>query len=514
MIRHHPYFAGARPLSFLCGHQFPTVPKTSDRITERLSEQIGEHRFAMWFGQADITVDGTRVQVKAHSQFVADWINHRFNRELRAVASETLGSDADVRISVETRDAPRRHEQPSEGDRGARSNRPPAPDRDRGRRSTPPRPARQLGGGFASLDDFIVGASNRLAWSAATQLGDEGERSSVSPLFIHGGCGLGKTHLLQGICRRAAERMGDRSRIRYVTGEQFTNEYIMAVQTGSMDRFRRAHRGLRLLAIDDVHFLANKKKTQAEFLHTLDAIGLTGARLALASDEHPSTIARFSEGLVSRFLSGMVVEIEEPDPATRLELVRQLATRRDLQLSDAAARLIASNCPGSVRELQGMLTRLEAMQMLDPAQVQAADADQMLIPGIDEFGRRIIGSTTVQRLLQHRALDRTIHVTLSDIMEAVCTKTGVTRDDLTGRARHRRISLARAMFAYLAREMTTRSYPEIGRALGRNNHSSVHAAAKRLARTLDENPLVEFNRSEPPLDLLQAMAEIRRRLRA
>ena len=490
------------------------MPKTTDRITERLSKHIGEHRFAMWFGQADITVDGTKVQVKAHSQFVADWINHRFNRALRTVVNETLGSDADVQVSVETRDAPRRHEQPSEGKRGARSNRPSAPDRDRGRRSTPPGPRRDLGGGFASLDDFIVGSSNRLAWSAAIQLGDEAERSAVSPLFIHGGCGLGKTHLLQGICRRAAERLGDRSRIRYVTGEQFTNEYIMAVKSGSMDQFRRAHRGLRLLAIDDVHFLANKKKTQAEFLHTLDAIELTGARLALASDEHPHTIARFSKGLVSRFLSGMVVEIEEPDPVTRLELVRQLAARRSLQLSDAAARLIASNCPGSVRELLGMLTRLEAMQMLDPAQVQAADADQMLIPGIDEFGRRIIGTATVQRLLQHRALDRTIHVTLADIMEAVCVKTGVTRDDMTGRARHRRISLARAMFAYLAREMTTRSYPEIGRALGRNNHSSVHAAAKRLTRTLEKNPLVEFSGNEPALDLLQAMAEIRRQLRA
>ena len=492
------------------------VPQTSDTITRRLSEHIGEHRYAMWFGQTDISVDGARVEIQARTQFVADWINHRFNRTLRSVAQEALGTAADVHVTVNTKTPPAagRHEQPREGDRGARSTRPSAPDRDRGRRPTPPgMQSASRGPGLASLDGFVVGESNRLAWSATCRLAEEGEQSSVSPLFIHGGCGLGKTHLLQGLCRRAAERMGDRSRIRYVTGEQFTNEYITAIQEGSMDRFRKAHRGLRLLAIDDVHFLSNKKKTQVEFLHTLDAIELTGARLALASDEHPHDITRFSKGLVSRFLCGMVVEIDEPDPATRLALVQQLAVRRSLHLSESAARLLATNCPGSVRELLGILTRLEAMQMLDPAQVHAADASQMLIPGIDEFGRRMIGSATIHRLLEHRALDRTVHVTLAMIMDVVCQRLGVTRDDLTGTARHRRISLGRSLVAYLAREMTTRSYPEIGRALGRNNHSSVHAAANRLTRTLEEEPRIVLDRQEAPIDLVQLLGEIRKELR-
>lgn len=491
------------------------MPQTSDTITRRISEHLGEHRYAMWFGETDITVDGSDVRIRARSQFVADWINHRFNRTLRSVVQNELGETADIHVTVDTKTPPasRRHEQPQEGDRGARSTRPSAPDRDRGRRPAPPGTYGSRHGGLANLDEFIVGDCNRLAWSAACRLADEGDRSTVSPLFIHGGCGLGKTHLLQGICRRAAARFGDRARIRYVTGEQFTNEYITAIQKGSMDQFRQAHRGLRLLAIDDVHFLSNKKKTQSEFLHTLDAIGLTGARLALASDEHPHDIARFSKGLVSRFLSGMVVEVEEPDPSTRLQLVQRLAERRSLHLSESAARMLATNCPGSVRELVGALTRLEAMQMLDPSQLHAADADQMLIPGIDEFGRRMIGSPTIHRLLEHRALDRSVHVTLSMILDAVCRRLGVTRDDLTGPARHRRISLGRALVAFLARELTTRSYPEIGRSLGRNNHSSVHAAAKRLASSLEDEAEIQLDRQEPPVNLSQLLGELRKDLR-
>ena len=273
------------------------MPQTSDTITRRISEHLGEHRYAMWFGETDITVDGSDVRIRARSQFVADWINHRFNRTLRSVVQDELGATADIHVTVDTKTPPasRRHEQPQEGDRG--------------RRPSPPGTSGSRHSGLANLDEFIVGDCNRLAWSAACRLADEGDRSTVSPLFIHGGCGLGKTHLLQGICRRAAARFGDRARIRYVTGEQFTNEYITAIQKGSMDTFRQAHRGLRLLAIDDVHFLSNKKKTQSEFPHTLDAIGLTGARLALASDEHPHDIARFSKGLVSRFLGGRLVSL-------------------------------------------------------------------------------------------------------------------------------------------------------------------------------------------------------------
>lgn len=490
------------------------VKSTSDTITRRLSEQIGEHRFAMWFGEASIRIDGHRLEILAETRFVADWINHNFTSDLRVVAEKELGSSADVHIAVASRTttASHRHDLPRNGAQEAPAQRPAAPDRDRGRR--PSLPGRRLDSS-TTLDSFVVGPSNQLAWSAATRLAEEDNRSSVSPLFIHGGCGLGKTHLLRGICRRCIELDGDASRIRYVTGEQFTNEYITAIRDGSVDRFRRSYRHVRLLAIDDVHFLSNKTRTQAEFLHTLDAIELTGARLALASDEHPHDIERFSKGLVSRFLCGMVVEVELPDSETRRALVRSLADRRHLRLTDAAVELLATRCPGSVRELQGALNRLEAMRMLDPDRLPSYDPEQLMIPGLDDPGHGMISSTMIQRMLKAHGQERTSPVKIEKVIEAVCQRIGVTREELAGRSRHRRISLARSLIAFLAREMTTHSYPEIARALGRTNHSSVHAAANRLTRSIEMEPYVNLGESRDEterIDLVILLDELRRQI--
>jgi chromosomal replication initiation ATPase DnaA len=159
---------------------------------------------------------------------------------------------------------------------------------------------------------------------------------------------------------------------------------------------------------------------------------------------------------------------------------------------------------------------LEAMQILDPEHLPHVDSSQMLIPGFDEFGRRRIGSMTIQRLVEHRALDRKVHVSIPMIVDATCQRLGVTGEELTGRSRHRRISLARAVIAYLARELTTLSYPEIARAMGRNNHSSVHAGARRLARSIDSEPRIVLDGHKgggDTIDLVQLLDGLRRTIR-
>jgi chromosomal replication initiator protein len=319
---------------------------------------------------------------------------------------------------------------------------------------------------FRRLEDFVVGESNRLAFAASEQFGD-GSAEAPSILFIHGECGVGKTHLIQGICRRRLER-APRQVIRYVTAEQFTNEYIASVRAGTLDDFRKRLRRVDLLAIDDIHFFANKTATQAEFLHTIDAIDLTGARIALVSDEHPRHIRRFSQSLVSRFLSGMVVKIERPDRSTRVELVRRLARDRGLDLTTAAEDAVAGRCAGSIREVEGAITRLGALVELDGLRGQ-------------------IGPGTVERLLGDEANLATgaQPIRLGKIVEGVCERLRVSREDLLGSGRHARTVVARGMVAHLARELTTHSYPEIARALGRDTHSAVHTAAKRLRAMID-----------------------------
>ena len=401
--------------------------QTEECVREALRAAIGPHRFGLWFDNGTaVSVREGAIEVRAANTYVCDWINRHFREALESAAVKAFGTPGEVIVSV------------SEG------------------------------GEVEATAATAAAAreSNRLGFAASEQLGD-GSAEAPSILFIHGECGVGKTHLIQGICRRRLER-APRQVVRYVTAEQFTNEYIASVRAGTLDDFRKRLRRVDLLAIDDIHFFANKTATQAEFLHTIDAIDLTGARIALVSDEHPRHIRRFSQSLVSRFLSGMVVKIERPDRSTRVELVRRLARDRGLDLTTAAEDAVAGRCAGSIREVEGAITRLGALVELDGIRGQ-------------------IGPGTVERLLGDEAALATgaQPIRLGKIVEGVCERLRVSREDLLGSGRHARTVVARGMVAHLARELTTHSYPEIARALGRDTHSAVHTAAKRLRAMID-----------------------------
>ncbi|MDG2093771.1 MAG: DnaA/Hda family protein [Phycisphaerales bacterium] len=435
---------------------------TTDSITDLLAKRLGQRRHAMWFGQANLELNDTGLAVEAGSQFAADWINAHFERDLEQVAQDVVGGPVRVSISV-------RSDRPGpDGNDDSPQTLPPAREERR-----PQRPRRRTFSNHHKLEDFIVGPSNELAWSAASRIAGEAGPSPVSPLFIHGGCGLGKTHLLQGVCRRYREQFGQQDPIRYLTGEQFTNEYIASVRENKIDEFRRSMRRLSLLAIDDIHFLSDKTKTQAEFLHTLDAIHLTGSRIVLASDAHPHQIRSFTKGLVSRFLSGMVVEIERPCRHTRRTLVNRFADHRGLRMDESAVEVVTSHCVGSVREIQGAMTRLSALM-----QVRGS-------------GSNHVPADTVSQVFQN-AWESTQPITLDRIVETVCDHLNLTKADLASRDRGTRVSLGRGLIACLARRMTDYSYPEIARSLGRRNHSSAHAAARRIEAMVEDKTKVRL----------------------
>ncbi len=458
-------------------------------LREQVAIAIGSHRYALWFENGtSLRLRAACVEVTAANSYVCDWITRHFRQTLLTTACALLGVEATCSVTV---DAGVIAQTPSSAVASARggsklvsqdapngsSNSPHATSvastanqsvdgavsantADTRRRSTAPARASRVAS-LRRLEDFVVGESNRLAHAASQQIGD-GAPESPAILFIHGECGVGKTHLIQGLCRRRSERAPNHV-IKYVTAEQFTNEYIAAVREGSLEAFRKSLRRVDLLAIDDIHFFANKTATQAEFLHTIDAIDLSGARVALVSDEHPRHIRRFNQSLVSRFLSGMVVKVERPDRATRVALVQRLARERGLDMTTAAEDAVAGRCAGSIREIEGAITRLGALVELDGVRGQ-------------------IGPGTVERLLgqEAAAANGSAPIRLGAILEAVCERLRVSREDLLGSGRHARTVVARGVVAHLARELTTHSYPEIARALGRDTHSAVHTAAKRL----------------------------------
>jgi chromosomal replication initiator protein len=481
--------------------ELATASDAARAFCSELSDAIGPHRFGLWFenGTSAQARDGAIV-VSAANAYVADWIGRNFRDAMQRAADKALGSGTVVSVEVAASDVERalgavdaaEHSERAAHRRRALDRGRPAPASGVGDGPTtahareddalartyapepldtagrPRAPGAQRPATLRRLEDFVVGESNRLAYAASTQIA-EGAPDAPGILFLHGDCGVGKTHLLQGIVRRRTQR-SPRQVVRYVTAEQFTNEYIAAVRDGSLEQFRKRLRRVDLLAIDDIHFFANKSATQAEFLHTIDAIDLTGARVALVSDEHPRHIRKFSQSLVSRFLSGMVVRVERPDRETRSQLVRRLARERGLDLTTAAEDLVAGRCAGSIREIEGAITRLGALVELDGVRGQ-------------------IGPGTVERLLGQDgpASGSSAPIRLGRIVEVVCDRLRVSREDLLGNGRHARTVVARGMVAHLARELTTHSYPEIARALGRDTHSAVHAAAKRLKSLIESD---------------------------
>lgn len=458
-----------------------------DRIGREVQRRVGSRRWDMWFDRTtDFQVKGSHLRIEADSRFVADWIERHFREAIHTAARGELGDSASIELAVRLRsgaaapetDHPRRRKD--------------APRRESG---SPRRNTRQTSDRNApSLDGFQVGDSNRLAFDAASRVADAIDGASTM-LFIHGECGIGKTHLLRGLCQRRRD-FQPRAKVRYATGEQFTNEYIAAVRSSKLDAFRKQLRRLDLLAIDDVHFLSNKNATQSEFLHTVDALAMSGSTVVVASDAHPRLIGRFSGPLVSRFLSGMVVRVERPDRELRVRLVQRLAEERSLAFTDSALETVAGRCVSSVREIFGALTRLEALARLD---------------GVAP--REPIGSLAVERaLVEEPVSSGGKPIRLSRIIEVVCNEIGVNRDELLSSGRHRKVVLARGLCAYLARELTNACFPEIASALGRTTHSTVHTADRRTRKQLEEDIRVP-DIGDEPIRLRDLVDQIRRELR-
>jgi chromosomal replication initiator protein len=412
----------------------------------------------MWFADASITVEEGVLRVGAASRFQADWIERRYGSDLQDVAASSGGRSTDIYVL-----------EPAEPTESAAAGEPA-----QASAKVAPRPGRRL----LALDDMVVGPCNQLAWTATMAMVDGAEAAHMSPLFIHGECGVGKTHLLQGLCRRfKAKHPGEP--MRYMTGEDFTNQYIQAVRHNQLERFRNTMRKLQLLAIDDVHFVAGKTRTQDEILHTLDAMRLTGARMVLASDAPPDVIKRFNKALASRCTSGMLAGVDPPGPDTRRNITHRLAMQRGLTITARAMDVIVGQCSG-VREIQGLLARVGAVRTIRGGEVAIDDAD-------------------VRRAMGHTASTDGRPITLASLLEATCTTMGIARGDLTGRSRTARLATARGLMAVLARECTPASYPDIARALGRSTHSSVHAAVKRTHTALASGTTIDLDGCSIPL---------------
>ena len=441
------------------------------RIADSLRQQLGPQKFAMWFdgsAQFDYREQEHKLTVTVPNQFTRNWIDRHYGSDLRAAAQATTGDtvELDLRVGPEHTDTAQGPAVPAPVERPERIEQAPE------RRPTPRRGASPY---KHRLSQFVTGPSNQLAYAAAQRAADLADDTANHPLFLHGSCGVGKTHLLQGICAMAREQHPG-AKVVYMTAEQFTNEFIAAVRSNKLEAFRRKIRRLDLLAIDDVHFFACKEKTQTEFLCCFEENDLAGARIVLASDNHPKRISSFSDALVSRCVCGLVVEMKDPDRDTRRAVLNELARRRSLLLQPAVLELLSQRYEGSVREIEGVLAQVHALISLPergsaPRPGQPAVVGRELIEQLPDFSAPLVRRP----------------VRFNTIVKTVCARLGVEAGQLAGSSRHKFLVLARSLSVYLARELTTMSYPEIAHAMGRKNHSTVITADQRLRRQIAAN---------------------------
>jgi chromosomal replication initiator protein len=281
-----------------------------------------------------------------------------------------------------------------------------------------------------------------------------------------------------------------------MTGEEFTNEFLTCMRQNKLDVFRRKMRDLDLLVIDDVHVLSGKKVTQEEFLHTFNAIEAMGRQVVLVSDEHPKMIEEFGESLINRFVSGMVVRIDPPNYATRCEILRSLALRNHVSVSEEVISWIARRVTQNVRELEGALNRIAAHVKLTG---RPADTD-LAQEALGDLDRQLVAPVKPE-----------------NIMQAVCNYFSLDQKDLMSGRRQRTISLARSVAMFLVRKTAKLSFPEIGIRMGKRNHSTVISACRRIERAVQKNEALIWtssvgDRTEEAAELIQRLEEHSRAL--
>lgn len=467
-------------------------------IRDHLVRSLGANRVRRYLNErtAMRLLDNGGIELSAGDAFTLEMIERRLGDALRIAAQFALGTTEPVlsyRVDAGLQPESQEREQPAaEVDTTnlqSLANRVETPRQGRKPERCP------------RLEQFIVGASNRLAFESIRQCVEA--PSPGAPIFVHGVCGVGKTHLLRG-ATLLARRLRPGCKVRYTTGEAFTNAFVNAIRTRTVEAFQKKYRGLDLLCIDDIHLMAGKQATQHELLQIFNTLSLGGARIILASDAHPRMIARLDQALSSRFSAGLVVRIDEPDASLARQLVAGIAHKHGITLDEAAIRVICDRVGvgrgASVRDLEGAVLQVHAVCRL-------LDRDS-------GSGRGAITPTAshVRQAMALRcgedAATQSHPISLDDITRTICAELSVSLVDLRGKGRQKKVVLARELITHLARQLTSKSFPEIAHMLGRRNHSTVITAAKRFKDRLSAAQSVQ---ADCPFDGLP-LAELTQRL--
>ncbi len=421
--------------------EFAEIEELWNKILETIKEELSPQAYNSWFSQTKVVKFGeNELIISAPGDFCKDWLEKHYTGFIKDILKRTLNSDDNLKIEFRTADpkfsAPARST--------AR------PKKKTKKEDTFFKNTSFLLNPKYTFDDFVVGNSNRFAHAACLAVA-QSPAKAYNPLFIYGGVGLGKTHLIQAIGNYITQYNG-KTRVLYISSEKFTNELINSIRDDRTVAFREKYRSVDVLLIDDIQFLAGKERTQEEFFHTFNTLYESNKQIVITSDRPPKDITTLEERLISRFEWGLITDIQPPDFETRIAILRKKAQAENLSVPTEVIDFIAEKIPSNIRQLEGALTKLVAFSSFTKKELSVSLAQDILKDIIPLENKKI---------------------SIGQIQKAVTDYYTIKVNSLLSKKRTKDIVLARQVAIYLSRELTDLSLTSIGEAFGRRDHTTI-----------------------------------------
>jgi chromosomal replication initiator protein len=422
-----------------------TAQSLWSEVAGRLKGALNDTTYRTWFADAEgVELTDDTLVISVPNDFTREWIEGHFLGLIGAAARDATGHERKIRLTV----ADRPHETAA---------------------ATTVPPRKQTDSGLNAkytFDSFVIGSSNRFAHAAALAVA-EAPAQAYNPLFIYGGTGLGKTHLMQAIAQYVGEHSSELS-VRYVTSETFMNDFINSLRDKRIEGFKQRYRTYDLLLIDDIQFFEHKERIQEEFFHTFNSLYEAGSQIVISSDRPPREISTLEERLRSRFEWGLITDIQPPDLETRIAILRKKVAADGIEVADPQVlTFVAGRVSTNIRELEGALTRVVAFSSLTGRAMTVELAQDVLR---DVFPQGEAAEVSIKR-----------------IQELVSERFSLSLDELTGDKRSQNIVYPRQVAMYLSRELTDSSLPKIGKEFGGRDHTTVIHATSKIARLIRED---------------------------